>query len=201
MLLLVPCCHNGKKQPFVQDIAKGILRKRHKGTTPMEGMNMLRDSLKLDTLQQGYKCLQIRIWIKDVRDDSTQIVIIKNNGTICTGEVVKYCPVLSMSVLPFKLLYYGRVKYMVVPKIPWDDFVDALQQHNIMTLPDWRNLRGYNLDPGANYVTFEIATENIYRVYSYGDPGMNHNFAEARHVSSILSLINQQFQLQLHPGF
>lgn len=201
ILLLVPCCHNGKKQPFVQDIAKDILRKSHNGLSPMEGMNILRDTLKLDTLQHGYKLLQIRMWIKDVRDDTTQVIVIKKTGAICTGEVVKYYPVLSITGPPFQVLYYRQTKYRVVPKMPWENFVAALQQHDIITLPHWRNLCGYDLDPNANFVTFEIATENIYRVYSYGNPGMHQNFAEARLVSVILSLIQQQFQVQLKQDF
>jgi hypothetical protein len=160
------------------------------------GLKTSRDSLKLDTLENGYDSIQIRLWVTYTRKDTFQIFSIKNFHNKWSSE---YCEaVLHYSQDHDSLLYYSKTEKHLYPKSDWQPVIDSLLKLNILTLPDCTKIKAYDFPfDGGNSVTIEISTIKQYRLYMYQLRSYYRNkYKEAENVDDILKLLSNEFGIK-----
>ncbi|MDP4265295.1 MAG: hypothetical protein Q8941_22405 [Bacteroidota bacterium] len=154
--------------------------------------------LSIKPIDNGYRDLQIRIWIGHgyLPKYSSQLIMIKKTGKIITGELYTYIPhqeTNTDSVLPAN----KRVDTLI-PRSGWDNFIDSIQKLGIYELPDYKKLPGYYLSNDSFGATFEIATPTKYRIYDYPDyEEFKDKIAEAGKAFKIMSLIEDEFNTKV----
>lgn len=85
------------------------------------------------------------------------------------------------------------------PKSGWDKFIKKLFKHDILTLPDIQTFADYSpgLVTDGVGVTVAIATNNVYRLYTYQDTEFYiEKHPEAESINRILELIDNEFALE-----
>ena len=186
-----------KKHPvtrYLPDYKNGI-------SLRLVGLSHSRDSLQLDTLENGYDSLQIRIWTTYQRKDTFQIISLKRHNNQWAGE---YCESsIHYSKQRDSVLKYDILKKALFPKIGWQSLLDSLLKQDIKTLPDCTKLTNYALPTdGANTVIIETSTIDRYRLYMYEVPTANAvSFPEAAKVDRMLKLISSQFDVKFMDDF
>lgn len=182
-LVFIGC--NSRPQPFVRVLPPAGFYT----TEVLEGIVQVRDSLRLDTLENGYNTLQIRLWAAPPFGYRQQVFILKKQQGQYSARLVTFTPRLSPK--RDSLLGYSMYEQFPLISIDWDKFMHALNNCNIATLPDQTTLLNYThpLD-GVNYIV-EVATQNSYRLYTYHEPGMNLQIKEAAAMVKITHLISE----------
>jgi len=67
---------------------------------------------------------------------------------------------------------------------------------NIISLPDFSTIKGYEIGADGDIYFIEVATTKYYRFYSYWEPQTFKNkFEQAKSMVEILDLIKQQFSI------
>lgn len=144
-------------------------------------------ALQLDSLENGYDSLQLRIWLGHSMAVTKHVVIIKNRNKKWNGQLVSYRRQKENEQPEKKVT-------IIHPGSGWDIFIEKLYKLNIMTLASETDVSGYNgrgLD-GISY-EFETATPKMYRFYSYSNPQDNTSLAQAGDVLQIASLLEKEF--------
>ncbi|MDP4251942.1 MAG: hypothetical protein Q8918_17720 [Bacteroidota bacterium] len=192
ILLLLGCAERpGIKGVFTRDIAD-----LKDGKSDMLcNITSTRDSIRIDTLENGFDSMQIRIWFGYVRTDTIQILALKNSNHVWSS---KYYEVLRhINRRRDSLLYYSFWEKALPERLDLGAIVDSLVKMNILTLPDCRKVPNYDFPfDGGSSVVFEIATPNIYRLYYYQNPGTFNNSKEAVDVNQILNLLAMNFNIK-----
>jgi hypothetical protein len=161
------------------------------GKELFESINKIRDSLKLDTLENGFDSLQIRIWLADAHKQ--EVIIIKNKKGVWDAEFILFRPILNKKM--DSVLFFAKNMIRKEPKEPWPSLINKLINYHILTLPDQGRLSGYEHPYDGLNTTFEIATKTVYRLYSYHEPGVNKQLQQARDVVNILDTIKSEFDV------
>jgi hypothetical protein len=194
LMIISIYCHSGMEKPakFITDIPDI----KNGKSAMLTGLKASRDSLKLDTLENGFDSLQIRIWLTYKRKDTFQVISLKHCNNSWYGN---YC---LAAFFPNEhrdsVLYYSKIKRSLQPKIRWQALIDSLVGFNILTLPDCTKLKDYPFPfEGGNSLTFEISTESQYRLYMYQLPStFKDTFKEAANVDDILKLLSYEFDIK-----
>jgi hypothetical protein len=148
------------------------------------------------TLENGFDSLYIRLWYGYSNSvDTLQLVTIQYSGGKWKARLY---------LLPIKVdrhtdttIAVKQIVGDVVPRAGWQSFSSRLLAHHIMTLPDMRNIPKYpDLTGGGSSVTIEVATQRMYRIYSYTDPRLATGHPQARDIEAILKLIREQLGLK-----
>lgn len=151
-------------------------------------------NLRLDTLQSGFKDIQIRIWFHTWPIIKKDLVILSRTNQNWTGELItatyKYDDQLQEHVI------FKRESKQIFPKSGWDNLFTALVDLKILTLNDMNELPNYrNGDDGTDYV-FEIATKDKYRMYHYWSPSIYADkYWQAKYVTQMVDLLVREFAL------
>jgi hypothetical protein len=153
--------------------------------------------LKIESLQNGYDSLQIRIWSDYSLQASRKLLIIKRTNS--TWTVTLYS--MSVDWDPYKLTETVKSKKVkkLIPKNGWDSFLTTLFSYQITTLPNMEDISGLedNWTDGASYHV-EVATTKQYRFYSYHLPNkFQDQYWQARNVVDILTLLESEFAIEL----
>lgn len=141
--------------------------------------------LALDPIEDGYDSLQIRIWFDYSMARKKHLVVIKRHDgkwscqlfitTTKWNDANDSQIVVNKSVLPIE------------PSMGWAHFIKRLLDLDIMNLP---NGPPGGMD-GANY-NVEIATEKLYRYYSYWSPDSSEKeFKGSRNMVEIISFLEK----------
>ena len=159
------------------------------------GLQANRDSLKLDTLENGYDSIQIRIWATYARKDSEQVISIKRHNHQWSAS---YCLAAEfLSPQTDSLRCFPIKTQALYPKSNWQEVLDSLISFDILLLPNCTKVKGYMQSipfDGGNAVTIEVSTVNLYRMYMYALPSSNKDeFKEAASVDAILNLLSYEF--------
>lgn len=196
LLASMVCCKNRTVVPHNESFTREIPHELEERGSLFESLKFIRDSLRLDTLENGYDSMEIRIWMSMALSSQSQIVIIKNHKGNWSATSILFTPVHN-DIKQDSLLYYTKESVNLVPKSSWDSFIKKLKDHQILTLPDQDKLIGYDHPHDGGSVEFEISSKYVYRLYSYHAPGVNLHFPEAKNVEAILDLIKQEFGVKL----
>jgi hypothetical protein len=151
--------------------------------------------LGLDTIQQGFNGLQIRIWLSHWLAIKKHLVILKYTNKKWSGQLVTMTYAYNDSLHEH---YISKKDFKeIIPQGGWAKFGQMLNHKKILDLPDMNQLPGYESgEDGMEYV-FEISTPNKYRMYHYWEPSSYKNkYWQAKNVLAIGSLLNDEFNIQ-----
>lgn len=194
-IILLSCTHSSKNSQimtFKRDLPPDSTGKN----SLFASIIFIRDSLQLDTLENGFDSLQIRIWLKYTSDLKQKSIIIKNKKGTWSAYYYEFKPKYYFGT--DSLLYFEKHISEKYPKISWHDFMDKLYRYKISTLPDFTKVKGYYYPATHNdVVAIEVSTVNEYRLYNYPSPALMTEFSEAKNVEKILNLITQEFDIFL----
>jgi hypothetical protein len=172
-----------------RDIPKGFQNK-----TTRDKNNTLNNALGLNTLENGFDGLQIRIWRGYIVKDTGQLFILTNKNSKWSAELIRFNYFFFE-----KGASIGKISVFKEPHSGWHSFTKNLFQLEVTDLPDYHSIRNYDLPTDADGVDVEYANGNKYRWYSYGAPDMyRKSIPEAGKVMQILELIESEFDF---PGF
>lgn len=151
------------------------------------------NQLGLDSLENGFAGLQIRVWYDFSRSTERRLVVIKNMDTTWTATVY------NMNVNwdgESETIIKKDVK-QVTPKSGWGNFAKQLLDLKIVSLPDMKNIPGFDVGKDGKMFNVEIASKNQYRFYGYWEPDQYSNkYWQAKNMAEILEL----FKVELGVG-
>jgi hypothetical protein len=148
--------------------------------------------LNLDTIENGYDSLQIRIWYNYPKSGvGYQILSLKRQNSIWTATLYTRARGYTSS---------KGTNLQVNPISDWNIFMKKLYSYNIMSLPDLYKIKGYRgfaIDGWSYYI--EISDKHHYRLYSYHHPESfyKQRFKDVRKMMKILKLIRKEFGIKL----
>lgn len=152
-------------------------------------------NLKLDTLQNGFDSLQIRIWYGYARNDSGQLVILKRTNDRWSAELFNL--VYNLNKKGDSLISIDKTVVHREPRSGWRFFAGKLFRSGIMTLPDMRSISNYPDIADGNGVSVEVSTKDKYRYYVYQEPAeASTRVKEAADMEYILRLIEDQLHFK-----
>lgn len=139
----------------------------------------------LDSLENGYDSLQIRIWC-DYSAATTHLILIK-------GTAQKYTCQLYSFYIPKGYYFFGAKSfpYTVVNAVPasgWPVMLNSLFALGIKTLP------GNSTGADGVIYSVEVATPKNYRFYTYWSPEiMAKNDPGSKNMAAILAMLEKEF--------
>ena len=142
------------------------------------------EQLGLDSLENGFENLQIRVWYDFALVRERKLVIITNKDTTWTA-----------TVYDLQVDWDGRTETIlskkirqVTPKSGWAHFSKKLLDLKVLTLPNQFDIPNYGGGHDGRTYNVEVATKNQYRFYGYWEPQeYQDKFWQAKNMTSILS--------------
>lgn len=174
-------------------VIKDIPLKRN-GKLPAYYLNKpnVERQLGLNTLENGFDSIQIRIWYGYAFIDTSQLVILKNNNQEWVAELITFKYHTDNSIDSVKAIDKTSVKSQ--PKSGWSNFINKLFSLKITELPDFSKVKNYHDIMDGDDVIVEISTVNSYRIFSYKEPRhFKERIPEAKRMELILELVEDEF--------
>lgn len=142
--------------------------------------------LNLDTIENGYDSLQIRIWYNFAKGGvGGQLLCLKRQNSSWSATFYSR---------------FTKVNVPIKPKCDWDVLINKLYSYDILNLPDMCNIKGCRCSgiDGWSY-SIEISDKHHYRLYSYRHPESfyQQKFKGVRKMMKILKLIRKEFGIKL----
>lgn len=163
----------------------------------------IQENLNLESIENGFDSIQIRIWMNYGLLRKEHLVIFKNDGNKWNGLLIDFesdSKIVEDSIGSFgNLTNYAITKEInVSPGSGWKSFIKKLSELKIFTLPDSENVPGMNWGGGDLPVySIEIATKKLYRFYTYTLPSSyEKNIPEAKNMEAILKLLEKEFRFK-----
>jgi hypothetical protein len=184
-----------KSKTFKQEIPT-YKNGRSKGDTEYLFKALRQDALELglDFIENGFDSLQLRIWLGHSMAIKRNVVILKQVNRQWFGQLVTYS--YGHDDKNGQEFISRKDIEQVNPKCGWTDFIKALMNLQIPTLPNGQDINGYNScggNDGIDYF-FEIATPEKYRFYYYCNPEENINqFWQVKNVVEFSHLLEKEF--------
>jgi hypothetical protein len=198
LLVFLLGCKNGNgnsqsKIKFVKEIPKD-----KKGRELLfQSIRLSEKLMNLNRIEDGFDSMEIRIWFYYERKDTGQLVIIKNKNQKWNCLFYNFTNIYSDSTTSLSAINAYNVELQ--PKDSWQLVLDSLYSYNILTLPHFTNVPGYdNLTPNdASYVSIELASKTYYRLYGYPSPILVPHFKEGVEMERIINFISKEFSISL----
>lgn len=145
--------------------------------------------LGLDSLENGFDNLQIRVWYDFALVRERKLIVITNKDTSWTA-----------AVYDLQVDWDGRTETIlskkvkrVTPKSGWAAFSKKLLDLQVLTLPDQDDVKGYGSGLDGRTYNVEVATKKQYRFYGYWEPEeYQDKFWQAKNMADILGLFQQE---------
>lgn len=145
--------------------------------------------LGLDSLENGFDNLQIRVWYDFSLVRERKLVVITNKDAIWTATVYNLQVDWDGQT---ETILSKKVK-QVTPKSGWANFSRKLLDLEVLTLPHQNDVKGYSGGFDGRTYNVEVATKNQYRFYGYWEPQEYRNkFWQAKKMAAILNLLEQE---------
>ncbi len=145
--------------------------------------------LDLDTLENGFNNLEIRVWYDFSLVRDRKLVVIINKGTNWTATI--YNLIVNWDGQT-ETIISKNIK-QVTPKSGWTNFSKRLMDLKILTLPNQLEIPGYGGGMDGRMYNVEIATKNQYRFYGYWEPQeYKDKFWQAKNMDDILTLFKTE---------
>ncbi len=151
------------------------------------------EQLKIDPLQSGYDSLQIRLWYDYSLINLRKLLVIYNTNNVWTA--VSYTMTVDWNSYKVTETIRSKERNIVSPKGGWDQFLKAMDELLIATLPNMDDIPDL-VDGWTDGISYhvEIATESQYRFYSYHLPDkFSDKFWQARYFVDFLNLVEEEF--------
>lgn len=148
--------------------------------------------LKVDSLQNGFDSLQIRIWYDYALLSISDLVVIKQNNAAWT--TISYSLTKDWDAPDSSGILRAEKIDTLIPKNGWDSFLERLFALQITTLPNMDSIPGLQDDwvDGVTYCV-EVATKKQYRFYSYHLPDkFQDKYWQAKNMVDVLKLIQTE---------
>jgi hypothetical protein len=181
------------KKDFVRDIPD----LKNDTSLTLIGLQLSADSFHLPRLENGFDSLQIRISLSYIKNDTFQVITIRNHAHKWETQLNE--AILTSDPRTDSLCYNERKQWQLHPDENWTLLIDSIFQLGLMTLPDRTKVMSVNELPldGANNATFEIATKDLYRIYSYEAPSsFQTEYKEAASVAAILAMLSRHLSIR-----
>ncbi len=182
-------CQNETNYAFYKEIAKGTNNKERL----LYSLRRSETMLKLDTVQNGFDSIEIRLWFSYSFISSDQLLVIKNKDNNWSGLFYDYRPLFSEDRKSDPVLEIKSRN--LFPGIPWTSVIDTLYKNNILTLPNYTQIKDYYSVNDPDVLSIEVSTRKSYRLYIYPSP-INTKSAETTNIENILNFLAQTFDLK-----
>ena len=145
--------------------------------------------LGLDSIENGFDNLQIRVWYDFALVRERRLVVITNKGTNWTATVYNLQVDWDGKT---ETILSKKVK-QVTPKSGWASFSKKLLDLKILTLPNEDDINGYGGGGDGRTYNVEVATKSQYRFYGYWEPQEYQNeYWQAKNMTDILKLLDSE---------
>jgi hypothetical protein len=145
--------------------------------------------LGLDSIENGFDNLQIRVWYDFALFRERKLVVITNKDTTWTATIYD----LQVDWDGKTETILSKKVRQVIPKSGWTSFSNKLLDLNILTLPNQDDVKGYSGGFDGRTYNIEIATKNQYRFYGYWEPQeYQDKFWQAKNMADILKLFETE---------
>ena len=145
--------------------------------------------LGLDSIENGFDNLQIRVWYDFDLVKKRKLVVITNKNGNWTATVYD----LQVDWDGHTETILSKKLKQVTPKSGWADFSKQLMNLQILTLPDQDDIPNYAEGMDGRTYNVEVATKTQYRFYGYWEPREHQNkFWQAKNMSDILKLFRTE---------
>jgi hypothetical protein len=162
------------------------------GSIFLKEKRIIEKKLGLNSIENGFEDLQIRIWKGFSQTDYLQLKVFSNNGKTWSAQL--YNLVLHYDKNFDSVVAVTNEVVTKTPRTGWKFFTDSLFKLDILNLPDDSKIPNYNISSDSDLLTVEIAKGNSYRFYSYADiETLSKSIEEARKMEQILKLIQDEF--------
>ncbi len=153
--------------------------------------------LKIDSLNEGFDSLQIRLWHYTAMQKEGELAVFKNNKHQWTAFFYNLNYEFDTSIyVPASI---SKIFFKKEPKSGWEAFTKRLYDFKILTLPDCNNIINYCTVSDGDCYMVEIANKHSYRFYTYSNPGGCKGISQVDNFFNILDLINSEFQFRMPP--
>jgi hypothetical protein len=145
--------------------------------------------LGLDSLENGFDVLQVRVWYDFALVQERKLIIITHKDTGWAATVYD----LQVDWDGKTETILSKTIRQVTPISGWEAFSKKLLDLKILTLPNEDDIAGYvEGDDGRTY-NVEIATKSHYRFYGYWEPQtFQDRFWQAKNMADILKLFETE---------
>lgn len=142
----------------------------------------------IKSIEKGFNGMEIRIWFANssLRE---HLVILQKTKNAYLGKLY----LLNFNYdSTNSLVSIDKLVEEVKPKSGWKFFIDSLFKLKLLTLPDMSSIKGYELGFDGKSITVEVATTDLYRIYSYWEPSKRSEFWQARAAEFISQIIEEE---------
>ena len=147
-------------------------------------------AVMIDSLTNGTEGEEIRVWNSYARSDTFQLLRIRNISSKWSMEF--YTIVFKNAEDSFSIL--KKDVLTGIPKSGWSRFTYSIFHNGIKTLPDYSEIKGYDLPFDGGGPTVEIANKKFYKIYSYPLPRYySKRFPQAKKMAKLLRLLENEF--------
>jgi len=152
--------------------------------------------LGLDSIENGFENLQIRVWYDFSFVKKRQLVVITNTNSGWFATV--YDMKVNWNGKTEEIIS-KKVKH-VTPKFGWQYFSKTLLDFKIVTLPNQDDIADYRRGHDGSSFNIEVATKKQYRFYGYWEPVFNaREFWQAKNIVGVLQLFKDELGVSYNP--
>jgi hypothetical protein len=145
--------------------------------------------LGLDSLENGFTNLQIRVWYDFSLVRERKLVVITNKDTNWVATVYDLQVDWDGQT---ETILSKKVK-QVTPKSGWGNFSKKLLDLKVLSLPNQNDIPSYGGGNDGRTYNVEVATKNQYRFYGYWEPQeYQDKFWQAKNMADILKLFETE---------
>jgi hypothetical protein len=183
-------------QDKVDTVVKDIpLDKNGKVVASYKYKNEIVSKLKIDTLENGFDSIQIRIWYGYAFKDTAQLVIVKNRNDKWSADLYTLLPSFNKNRNAIESI--NSLVLIKEPKSGWIKFMKELFDLQIMTLPDMDKIAPNIVIADGDGVVVEVSTKNQYRFYHYLEPSsIQDKLPQAKRMENILQHIEKELDFK-----
>jgi hypothetical protein len=194
-LLIMLACNDGpgnnKSQSNAGDTLVKDIPAQMKDGSIITSKHAVEQKLGIDDLTNGYDSLQIRIYCGYAFKRDVQLIVLKNDTHSWTGVIYGF--LLPEDKRKDSAMAGETQVKQVTPGSGWNRFVQQLFDLDILTLPDYSAIPGYESVTDGDAVTIEIAGKNHYRIYRYPEPlSAQEKISQAKKVEQIFDLLEKE---------
>jgi hypothetical protein len=157
---------------------------------------LIEEYLGIGHLKNGMEGPECRIWARPSFSDTLKIFLFKKEALSYTSNL--YTVSYEMNKKRDSFLYFRFDVRKLFPILSWEEFVENLKQFNLVSLPDYSELPGYNeqLPSDAQGVFIEALQEKKYNAVEYMTVDyFSKKYPEAERVKNLLLFVQKEMKV------